>query len=135
MLKTSIKGKRSLGKGSQKKDESVVFEVPEEKVKKSSVEEPEFMGTDPTKKRSQKSASRLLQSVSKSKPEGTTDFLRGKFKAKYPNAAAVLSAYLGFRQPGKAAKEYLIPKDRAAWLDFLVNLVKKKTNIEYLNDR
>jgi len=32
-------------------------------------------------------------------------------------------------------KEYLIPKDRAAWLEYLAQLAKKKIHIEYLSDK
>jgi hypothetical protein len=31
--------------------------------------------------------------------------------------------------------EHLIPKDRAAWLNTLVNIVRKKTEIQYLSEK
>lgn len=50
-------------------------------------------------------------------------------------AATMLMAYLAFKQPDKKRRQYLIPKDRAAWLEYLVQLVKKKTTIEYLSEK
>jgi len=53
----------------------------------------------------------------------------------YSKSAAVLMAYLGFKQPNKRRLAHLIPKDRAAWLELLCNLVLKKTSIQYLSDK
>ncbi|OXA59384.1 Sterile alpha motif domain-containing protein 15 [Folsomia candida] len=39
------------------------------------------------------------------------------------------------RQSEKHRFDLYVPKDRAAWLEYLVTLVKKRTKIEYLNDR
>ena len=32
-------------------------------------------------------------------------------------------------------REYLVPKDKAAWLELLVSMVKKKIGIDYLSDK
>lgn len=50
-------------------------------------------------------------------------------------ASNVLSAYLGFKDPKKRRREYLIPKDKAAWLEWLVIVAKRRINVEYLTDK
>lgn len=50
-------------------------------------------------------------------------------------ASTVLSAYLGFKDPRKRRREYLIPKDKAAWLEWLVVVAKRRINVEYLTDK
>lgn len=47
----------------------------------------------------------------------------------------VLLAYTAFKQPNKMRLAYMIPKDKAAWLEYLVYLVRKKTVIKYLSDK
>lgn len=62
-----------------------------------------------------------------------------KFKDALKNfdtmTSRVLTAYMAFRNPEKRKREYLIPKDKAAWLEFLVTVAKKRINIEYLTDK
>ncbi|ODM91758.1 Sterile alpha motif domain-containing protein 15 [Orchesella cincta] len=50
-------------------------------------------------------------------------------------ASSVLTAYMGFRDPKRRRREYLIPKDKAAWLEWLVSMAKKRIQIQHLTEK
>ncbi len=53
----------------------------------------------------------------------------------YTIGEITLLAYMAFKRPKNARYTRLVPKDPAAWLEFQLQLVKKKQKFPHLSDK